>query len=301
MKIGVITGPTASGKTGSAFDVAKMIKNVEFISADAFQVYKGLDIGTAKASQQELEMYPHHLISVIEPTESYTAGLFCKQAEQLIKEIVDRGNIPLIVGGTGLYIKTITDGLFECPAIDSQVRQTLIKRAEIEGLEILYAELQQLDIEYANKISSADTTRIIRALEVCIGLDMPFSVAHKKYHKEPKYEYELFIFNRDRQELYSDINERTVQMFDNGWVEEVEQLLSNGVDVNSPAFKAIGYKYIANYVKLGGDIQQIITQIAKETRNFAKRQMTWFRGTTGVNFYDDKSMLVDDVLKMYNI
>ncbi len=301
MKIPVITGPTASGKTSSAFDVAERFGNVEIISADAFQVYRGLDIGTAKASLKEREKYPHHLIDIMEHSESYTAGLFCEQAEKLVDEIIARGNTPMIVGGTGLYIKTLTHGIFDCPEIDKNIRTTLLERVESEGLDTLYSELLTLDVEYANKISKSDPARIIRALEVSIGLGLPFSEAHRKYHKAPKFEYEVFVFNRDRQDLYNDINSRTAEMFEGGWVDEVDSLLSQGVDVSCPAFRAIGYKAIANYIISGGDKQQVIDRIAKETRNFAKRQMTWFRGVGDVRFYDDKKILVEDVIKLYNV
>ena len=170
MIIPIITGPTSSGKSGSAYNAALKTGMVEIISADAFQVYTGLDIGTAKVSKKEMQQVKHHLINIMQPDKCYSAGMFMQQAEELIDDILKRGKVPIIAGGTGLYIKSLTDGIFDCPEIESRVREELQKKAEKDGLSVLYHNLIQVDKEYASKISSNDPARIIRALEIIMGL-----------------------------------------------------------------------------------------------------------------------------------
>lgn len=294
MKNLIISGPTASGKSGIAIRLAERLGNAEIISADAFQVYKGLDIGTAKATRAERDKILHHLIDIQRPEEVYTAGLFACHAERLIDEIRGRGNIPIIVGGTGLYIKSITDGMFYCPEIDPNIRALLQSRIKTEGLNCLYEELKKCDPEYALRISPNDPVRIVRALEVCVGLKVSFTEAHKIYKKVPAHKYCVMLLAPDRETLYADINKRTETMWRSGWLKEVKGLLEKGVPDDCPAFRAIGYGEIVAYVKNGGDQSEVIREIAKQTRHFAKRQFTWFRGMSGVRFYGSAETLFQD-------
>lgn len=300
MIIPIITGPTSSGKSSIALNAGLKTGKVEIISADAFQVYTGLDIGTAKISQEERQQVKHHLIDIMKPNECYSTGMFVQHAEKLIEEIIDRGNIPIITGGTGLYIKSLTDGIFTCPAIDSSVRIELQKRVEKDGLSSLYNQLMKVDEEYALKISFNDPVRIVRALEVYYGLGISFTEAHIKYNKKPKYKYSCAVLWQDREILYKKINERTLQMWKCGWKNEVENLLDAGYSSLCPAFRAIGYKLIADYILNGGNEDYVINQISKETRHFAKRQFTWYRNKENIVMYDDVTLLENNLIKLIN-
>lgn len=300
MIIPIITGPTSSGKSSIAYNTGLLTNKVEIISADAFQVYKGLDIGTAKVTKQEMQNVPHHLIDILNPDECYSAGMFREHAEKLIEDILNRGKIPVVAGGTGLYIKSLTEGIFDCPEIDENIRKDLQIRLEKQGIEELYNELKKVDIEYAGKISSNDPVRTVRALEVYYGLGITFTQAHKIYNKPPKYNYTIGVLWIDRNKLYEKINERTHIMWDMGWADEVQGLLNNGYNVNCPSFRAIGYKLIADFLMHGGKSHEVISQIAKETRHFAKRQLTWFRHRENVIMYEDKDKLEKNLIEIIN-
>lgn len=300
MIIPIITGPTSSGKSSIAYNAGLKTNKVEIISADAFQVYKGLDIGTAKVSMQERQQVKHHLIDIINPDECYSAGMFRFQAEKLIEDILNRGNIPVIAGGTGLYIKSLTEGIFNCPDIDENIRKDLQIKLEKNGIESLYNELKSVDAEYAAKISSNDPVRTVRALEVYYGLGMTFTQAHKKYAVKPKYKYSIGVLWIERSKLYEKINERTRQMWEMGWDKEVETLLNLGYNADCPSFRAIGYKLIADYITNGGKSDDVINKIAQETRHFAKRQFTWFRHRDNVIMYEDKEKLENNLIEIIN-
>lgn len=287
----IITGPTASGKSNLALKLAKDFDNIELISADAFQVYKGLDIGTAKPTNYERQIVKHHLIDINEPTECYTSGIFVENAEKLIENIRHRGKIPVIVGGTGLYIKSLSEGIFDCPKIDDSIRKSLHLDIEKYGLEYLYKKLLLIDNDYATRISCNDPVRIIRALEVYEGLGITFTEAHIKYKKNPKYKYYICVLTPERDKLYENINLRTKLMWQSGWVEEVKTLLNNGVPVDCPAFRAIGYKEVIDYINDSIDEEKAIYEISKQTRHFAKRQYTWFRGMKNINYFYDNDKL----------
>ncbi len=285
----IITGPTASGKSNLALTLAKDFDNIELISADAFQVYKGLDIGTAKPTTSERQLVKHHLIDINEPTECYTAGIFVENAEKLIENIRHRGKIPVIVGGTGLYIKSLSEGIFNCPKIDDNIRKSLHIDIEKYGLEYLYKKLLFIDNDYATRISFNDPVRIVRALEVYEGLGITFTEAHIKYKKNPKYKYHICVLAPERDKLYENINLRTKLMWQSGWVEEVKTLLNNGVPIDCPAFRAIGYKEVIDYINNIIDEEKAIYEISKQTRHFAKRQYTWFRGMKNINYFHDNN------------
>ncbi len=301
MTIDIITGPTASGKSSVAYELAHNDKDIEIISADAFQVYKYFNIGTAKPSLEEQDLCKHHLIDILDPSISYTAGRFFIEAERLIDEIISRGKKPLIVGGTGLYIQTLTDGLFLVPEIDQSIRESLKKEIDLNGLHSLYERLLLVDNEYAVRISENDHVRIIRALEVYEALKIPLTEAHKVYHQEPKYKYRLNVIHKDREELYNNINKRVEFMWNNGWLDEVISITDKiGYNVDIPAFRAIGYRdiagYLLNYGKDNIDAvrrDELIEIISRDTRRFAKRQLTWFRNKKDAQFSTSKEELID--------
>lgn len=276
MRIPVITGPTAAGKTAAVLALAQ-IRPIEIISADAYQVYRHMDIGTAKPSKDELAAVRHHMIDVMDPDETYSAGVFFEQAELIIPEILNRGNTPVIAGGTGMYVETLQKGIFAAPDRDAGIRRELEQRAEHEGYESLYRELEAVDPFFAEKIKPADRTRIIRGLEINAQLGMNVADAQRKYHREPAFEYDIFVLSDDRQKIYDRINTRVLTMFEAGWTDEVKNLLDMGYGPEMDSFKAIGYREIAACIAEGVDVSSVTERIQTATRNFAKRQLTWFR------------------------
>ncbi|MDR2870468.1 MAG: tRNA (adenosine(37)-N6)-dimethylallyltransferase MiaA [Deferribacteraceae bacterium] len=275
--IPIITGPTASGKSGLLYKLFDQGFDFEYISADAFQVYQGLDIGTAKPSIELRQHIPHHLIDIIPADSSYTAGDFVAHAEAAIEAILDADKHPVIAGGTGLYIQALRDGIFEVPS-DATIRQELQLRLDTEGNHKLYHELQGIDPTYAAKIHENDSVRILRALEVYRITGLPISIAHKELRKPPRYSYNVMVIDKKREELYADINKRTENMIAEGWMEEVRSLLASGITPDMPSFRAIGYKELTMALSSEITLAEATSIIAQKTRNYAKRQLTLFRG-----------------------
>jgi len=285
MRIPVITGPTAAGKTAVVLGFAEK-HNIEIISADAYQVYKYMNIGTAKPDRKELETAPHHLINIYNPDETYSAGAFFEQAQECIKGVLERGNIPVVAGGTGMYVETLQKGIFAGPERDMDLRNSLEERLEASGTETLYAELVAMDIEFAEKIKPTDRTRILRGLEINLQLKMNVQAAQVKFHRNPDYKYDIYVLTEERQKIYDRINRRVEIMFDMGWEEEVRELLKMGYDETLDSFKAIGYREIANCIRTDVSTDTVKERIKTVTRNFAKRQLTWFRHMNDVNYVD---------------
>jgi tRNA dimethylallyltransferase len=301
MKIPIITGYTASGKTELSLKIAEKF-NVEIISADAFQVYQYMDIGTGKPSKDELETVKHHLIDILTPDEVYSAGIFFEMAEKLIEDILNRNKIPLIVGGTGLYIEVLTKGIFKAPELKNDIRTDLQNEIMKKGTEYFYNLLLSKDPEYGKKITKNDKNKIIRAFEIMEATGTTVSEAHKIYHRNPKYNYIVFIIEKERFQLYNDINNRVLKMFQLGWIDEVKNLLNLGYKSESHAFKAIGYREIASYLQKDNNIKErLIEEIQTKTRQFAKRQITWFRHMKGiVKLTPDKIKDIKEISKYLN-
>jgi len=285
MKIPVITGPTAAGKTAIVLGLAEK-HNIEIISADAYQVYKYMNIGTAKASDEELAIAPHHLIDVYDPDKTYSAGIFFEQAQKCIKEILERGNTPVVAGGTGMYVETLQKGIFAGPERDFNLRKELEELMESEGAEKLYEELASIDPEFAENIKPSDRTRILRGVEINRHLGMNVKDAQVKYHRNPDYEYDIYVLTEDRQKIYDRINARVDVMFDMGWEQEVRDLLKMGYDETMDSFKAIGYREIVRCIKEEVSVDSVKEKIKTNTRNFAKRQLTWFRHMDNIKYVD---------------
>lgn len=285
MRIPVVTGPTATGKTAAVLGLAKN-HPIEIISADAYQVYRHMDIGTAKASKEELDAVPHHLINVMNPDETYSAGIFFEQAERIIADVLSRGKTPVITGGTGLYIESLQKGIFAAPERDRELRAGLEEDAEVRGYAALHEELTEIDPEFAANVKPADKTRIVRGLELNKQLGMNVKDAQKKYHRNPAYEYDIFVIGGERQQIYDRINRRVVKMLKEGWQDEVKKLVEMGYDESMDSFKAIGYREIAGCIRDGKDVFSVCERIQTATRNFAKRQLTWFRHMDGTNHID---------------
>lgn len=303
MKIPIITGPTATGKSDFALEISNYL-DVEIINADAFQVYKFMNIGTAKLGEDQLKRCKHHLIDIITPDIQYNVGEFFSHCEKLIGEIISKGRLPVIVGGTGLYVESLVKGLCQVSGRDENIFKKLYLECENLGLNVMYDRLSVIDSDYAKKISKNDKKRILRALEAYYVLGIPFSQMHKKYHKKLEYDFDVYVFNIDRNLLYEKINRRVDRMIEIGWIDEVRHLLELGYDENSPGFKAIGYRELAKLLKYGGDLEMTVLEIKKKTRNFAKRQLTWFRHMKNVKFLNfsnvDKKAFLNEFLNTYS-
>jgi len=271
-----IEGATASGKSALAIVLAEAL-NTEIISADSRQVYRYLDIGTAKVTKEEQKRVKHHLIDIINPDETYNAGAFVKDASIIIEKLHSEGKIPVICGGTGLYIKALLKGLFSLPPLPQEIRQNLKQRLKEEGLAALYAELKSLDPLFAEKISENDTQRILRGLEVAIGTGIPLSEHWQKQKSSCKYNAFRILIDIPRPELYQRINQRIEKMLAQGLLAEIENLFALGYDENSPGLNCLGYKEFLPYFKKEAGLEECILLAAQHQRNYAKRQVTWYR------------------------
>ncbi|MCH9648046.1 MAG: tRNA (adenosine(37)-N6)-dimethylallyltransferase MiaA [Deltaproteobacteria bacterium] len=281
-----IVGPTATGKTELAIEIAEQIGG-EIINADALQVYRGFDIGTAKPSKQEQQRVPHHLIDIVEAEHRYSAGEFSKRGRKAIEEIRGRGKQPIVVGGSGLYIRSLFEGLSPVPPGDPEVHSRLRKKLEEEGLEALRKQLKELDPVSALRISSGDTQRILRALEVALVTGRPLGewIADQPFGEQALPSTKICL-TLPKSLLYDRIECRVQRMVDYGWVEEVRNLLASGVNPEAPAFQAIGYRQIVRFLNDETTLEVALGDTVQATKRFAKRQNTWFRKEPGVQWVD---------------
>ncbi len=274
-KVIFIVGPTASGKSTTAVMLAKKI-NARIISCDSMQVYKHMNIATAKITKEDMQGVGHHLIDIIDPNEEYNVALFREKVARLIKEMHKEKIIPLLVGGSGLYMQILLDGIFDDNKTSFEIREKLDTKADEEGLEVLYNRLVELDPGAAKVIHSNDRRRVVRALEVFYTLNEPITEAKKKRHGIWN-EYNVLLYGLfvERKLLYQRINERVDRMFQSGLTEEAESLYKN-YSLSKSALGALGYKELFNYFKGEYDIAEARRLIKRNTRRYAKRQMTWF-------------------------
>ncbi|MGN0551770.1 MAG: tRNA (adenosine(37)-N6)-dimethylallyltransferase MiaA [Oscillospiraceae bacterium] len=272
-----VVGPTASGKTAVGIALAKEY-NGEVVSADSMQIYKGMDIATAKPTVDEMQGIPHHLISELEPTASFSVAEYVKLAQQKISEIAERGKLPILVGGTGLYVSSLIDNInFDNAVTDGSVRRRLSEEAAELGGEKMLERLRKIDPEAAEKIPAANLVRIIRALEVYEVTGIPFS-RHKELNRMQESLYDACIIGltyKDRSVLYERINKRVDLMLENGLIEECRAVYEN--EKLGTACQAIGYKEFIPYFENVKTKEECIDKIKQYSRNYAKRQLTWFR------------------------
>jgi tRNA dimethylallyltransferase len=281
----VIAGPTASGKTALALHLAQHVP-AEIISADSRQIYKHLNIGTAKPAPRELEMVPHHFIDALEPDRKFNAGDFQEQGRKVIAEILERKKLPVIVGGTGLYVQAVIDGFFEQPEISGEVREQLEKRLTREGQEALYKDLQSVDPESAAAMDATKYRRVIRALEVFYETGTPISEFHRQHDVKKIYDAKYFGLNWERSKLYERINCRVDKMLANGFLDEVKQLRKMGFDDRFQSLQTVGYKEAYAFLRNEIPKERMIELMKQNTRRFAKRQMTWFRREQRITWFD---------------
>jgi tRNA dimethylallyltransferase len=269
----VLQGPTGVGKTGAALELACRFP-VEIINADAMQVYRGMDIGTSKPDSAQQALVPHHLFSVVEPDDDFTAADYMRRGRAAIEDIVARGRIPLIVGGTGLYVRALLHGLSAAPGEDPSIRGHL---RQLDPAE-LYERLSAVDPQSAARIHPRDTVRIVRALEVFMCTGTPLSVHHAAHRFDPApYNALRICLSLERPELYRRIDERTERMFDGGLIEEVRGLLERGIAATAKPMQAIGYRHVVGYLCGACSRDETVRCMQRDTRHLAKRQLTWLK------------------------
>ena len=273
----ILTGPTNSGKSETALALARKL-DTEIISADSMQVYKYFDIGTAKPSRSAREEIPHHLIDILDPDEEFNAFDFKVRALKIIHELMDRDKIPILVGGTGLYIKVLAED-YDCAEGGSpEIREKIRQDIRDQGVEEVYRELQRIDPEYAAKICATDSLRIERALGVYLDTGKRFSEFHDGDSPAPgRFPIHTFILERERAELYSQIDQRVDKMIEDGLANEVQSILESGYSPELKPFKSIGYAQMVQYHQGNLTLDRAAYEIKRETRHYAKRQLTWFR------------------------
>lgn len=300
-KVIVIIGPTAVGKTALSIDLAKKL-NSEIISGDSMLIYKGFDIGTAKPSVAEQAGIKHHLIDVLEPNSSFSVTEFKERAAELVDNINARGKIPVIAGGTGLYAKALLENYnFNKTSANEDYRLSLEQIAKEQGKEQLHKMLETVDPESAQRLHINDTRRVIRALEV-FHQGGEYISQDKELNSNNLLAYDAVVIglNMDRAKLYERINNRVDIMMENGLLDEVKLLLHNGVKKDCQAMQAIGYKELVWYLEGICSLEFAVDKIKQATRNFAKRQLTWFRRMSYIKWYnvtENKSDLVEEIYK----
>ena len=273
----ILAGPTTSKKSDTAIELAEKI-NSEIISADSMQVYKYFNIGTAKATPADRARIPHHLIDILEPDQGFSAFDFKTMALTHTREVHSKGKVPIITGGTGLYIKVLCEG-YDCAVeISPEIKKQVQLDIHLKGLLEMHEELLQVDPDSAEKISPLDSQRIERAISVYRQTGTPFS-KHNQENTRPNYEFPIYTFliERDRKELYTNINMRVEKMIANGWVDEVKDILSQGFSEKLKPFQSIGYAQIIKFLQEKQSLEKTIELIKQDTRNYAKRQITWFK------------------------
>ena len=297
-----IVGPTASGKSELAIEVALWLAG-EIINCDSVQVYQGIQIATAKVSIEERRGVPHHLIDFVPPSINFTAADFARAATKTIEEIESRGNIAMLVGGTGFYLRALRQPFFPSPATDDELRARLTAIRERRGPEHLHEILRKFDPEEAGKLSQRDWPRVQRAIE--FYLQTGEHISGQRPMREPPPEFAdritVYALNPPREELYARINARTESHFANGLVDEVRSLLEKGVPANSNALGAHGYRRVVEYLRGERDLASAIEQTKLDVRHYAKRQLTWFRREPGVqwlNGFGDDPQTQSDLLRL---
>lgn len=283
----IIVGPTAIGKTSLAIEIAKRIP-AEIISGDSMQVYRLMDIGTAKARIEEQQGIPHHMIDILNPDQEYSVALFQSMVEKLITKINEKGKLPILVGGTGLYIRSIIDHYdFTESSVDWDFRNKMKAEAGLHGNEYLHHKLSLIDPAAATKIHPNDLKRIIRALEVYHHTGKPISeFQYRDEYSQPKYNMLMYGLNMERDKLYDVINSRVDEMIHKGLVEEIKVLLAKGFQPSLTSLQAIGYKEIIDYLTDKHSLAEAIDILKQNTRRFAKRQLTWFRRDKRIRWFN---------------
>lgn len=288
-KVIILLGPTGVGKTGASILLSKAL-NTEIISADSMQIYRHMDIGTAKPSKEEMSGIRHHMIDIAEPSETFSAGKYIEKVVPIIEGLHQKGKIPIIVGGTGLYIKSMTRGIFSGPSADWTLREELLSMEEREKGS-LHLALRRYDPGAASKIMETDVRRIVRALEVSMKAGRRISELQESFTRPLPYEFIRVGLLRERKELYGLIEKRVDSMLAGGLVDEVKNIIR--LNPGKTAMQAIGYKEIAHFLRGEIPLEKASGMIKKRSKNYAKRQFTWFRREEGIHWIDITGLFSD--------
>ena len=274
----IIAGPTAVGKTALSVALAKRISG-EIVSADSMQVYRGMDIGTAKVTKEETCGVPHHLIDVLDPKDPFNVMTFRSMVKDAVRGIASRGNVPVLVGGTGFYIQSVLyDVQFEEDASSEELRKELEQEADVLGAEKMHERLRALDPDAAEAIHPNNIKRVIRALEYCLSTGRKISVHNREQRERTSpYSFLFYVLTMDRAALYQRIDLRVDQMMEQGLLAEVKRLRDEGVTSDMVSMQGLGYRQIFDYLEGIATLDEAVERIKRETRHFAKRQLTWFR------------------------
>jgi tRNA dimethylallyltransferase len=291
-----IVGPTASGKTPVSLLLAERL-NGEIVSADSRQIYKYLDIGTAKPTPADRARVKHHFIDILELGEEYSAGQFGQEARRVIERMFQRGKLPILVGGSGLYVKAVVDGLFEGPGRDPDVRSRLSEQMGREGVESLLEALRKVDPSAVANMTEVKPRRLIRALEVYAITGKPISEFHAEQETKPKFKAVQVGLDWKRAELYDRINERVDRMIAGGLVDEVKRLRARGYNRHLNALNTVGYKEVFDYLEGSCSLEDAVRLIKQNTRRYAKRQLTWFRADRRIRWVSMSAASLSEVAK----
>jgi len=300
----VLAGPTGVGKTDISIQIANRI-NCEIVSADSRQIYRFMNIGTSKPYKETLESVPHHFIDILNPDEDYSAGQYAKEAREVIQRIRESRKIPLVVGGSGLYIRALLNGFFGEDYRDESIRAQLNNRLKKEGALNLYSDLQRIDPQSAEQTHPNNVKRILRSLEVYYITGRPMSQIQKSGEDPAPFPWIKFGLIMNRENLYERINGRVDQMFKEGLIEEVQDLLKNGYSPKLNSLNSVGYKEIIEYLDDDLDLENCVSLVKQNTRRYAKRQLTWFRRETDVHWVaienpaNFSSEIAENVLRRY--
>lgn len=289
-KIICIAGPTASGKTALAVAMAKEL-DAEVISCDSMQIYKGMDIGTAKPTAQEMEGIVHHMLDVAQPWEDFSVSRYCSMADAILQDILGRGKIAIIAGGTGLYMDALVKGNTFAPCPSTGMREKLEAKADLIGMDAMLEQLRSIDPDAADKLQTADRKRIIRALEVYLETGRTIT-EHNRMTQQipPKYTPLWFgLEDEDRADLYARIDRRVDQMLQRGLLDEIRSLLNAGISEKCTAMQAIGYKEFISVLHGEASLEEAAAQVRQASRHYAKRQLTWFRRNPAIHWLRRKT------------
>ncbi len=280
-----VMGPTAVGKTGCVLQLAKDLGG-EIVNADSMQIYRFMDIGTAKPTAAERAEVVHHLLDIVDPDQDFDASLYSQLARETIKNLVEEGKVTIVVGGTGLYLKALFHGLFPAAHSDQVIRQRLRREGEKDGGLELYKKLKKIDPSTAARLHANDLFRIIRALEVWECTGKPMSVLQKEhgFRENPFFTLKIGL-KLPRSQLYERINRRVDEMMELGLVNEVRELLNRGYGVHLKSMQALGYRHMVQHLINGMKIAEAVRTMKRDTRHYAKRQMTWFGGDQEINWF----------------
>ena len=280
----VLTGPTGVGKTGVSLELSKLIKKVEIVSSDSMAIYKSMDIGTSKPAQDIRLKIPHHMIDIVNYSDSFDVAEYVERASEIIDSIISRDSTPLVVGGSLMYLYSLLDGIFKGPSRNNKIRARLVKRAKDSGLSELYSELKRFDPEAAEKIHPNDLRRVIRALEVYeLTGDKISELKREKSGISLKYNVAMYALHQKRDKLYEEIDRKVDEMLSAGLVQEVESLASK---ISLTAYQGAGYKELIGYIKGEYDLGEAVRLIKRNSRRFGKRQLSWLKRDKRIKWID---------------